>query len=364
MPTPSLFGITRSNRDFTDPYYWGKNQFNSAFPVALACYMRSRSIPLAYVTYRDEVGTTIGELDVSDLFGSTLPNEALYFSFESRFEPFREHVHDELPPIDLVICDTARNNQIRPIEIKLTTLPDNTTESLGEDQYGTELVVRSATTRYMALSMVCSLQKKLSRIREIFEPVMATVRNWDSKPEMLQLAPGILDALELFLNEFKKFQKPLLMQPVWKTLGKTPILADNCLDIFAWSDFALTHLFLDSARAAVQQQKISRQLRAVLRLSRFLYQSSLSGRVHQAPIYDGMTYDNQNDKEFAISGSKSRSLMTCDRLVRPIISKHEIKNIVLGGGQKHLSPERRFDAILYFSSDLFDDAFGKQICGA
>lgn len=354
MSTPSLFGIARSNRDFADPYYWGKNQFNSAFPVALACYMRSKAIPLVYVKYRDENNTSIGELDVSDLFGSALPNEELYFSFESRFELFRDHVHDELPPIDLVVCDSTRNNQIRPIEIKLTTLPDNTTEALTEDQYGTELVIRSATTRYMALSMVCSLQSKMSRVREIFEPAMATVRNWDSKAEMLQLAPGILEALEIYLNEFNQYQKPLLMQPVWKTLGKTPILAENCLDIFVWSDFALTHLFLDSARASIQQQKISRQLRAALRLSRFLHQSSQSGRVHQAPIYDGMTYDNQNDKEFAISGTKSRPLMACERLTRPIIAKDEIKNIVLGGGQKHLSPERRFDAILYFSSDLFD----------
>jgi hypothetical protein len=346
MPIPSLFGITRSNRDFADPYYWGKNQFNSAFPVALACYMRSRTIPLVYVTYRNEKGTAIGELDVSDLFGSSKSNADLYFSFESRFEPFREHVHDELPPIDLVVCDTARSSPIRPLEIKLTTLPDNTTESLSEDMYGTELVIRSATTRYMALSMVCSLQNNLNRVREIFEPTMATIRNWDSKPEMSQLAPEILNALE--------------MQPVWKTLGKTPILAVNCLDIFVWSDFALTHLFLDSARSAVQQEKISRQLRAALRLSRFLYQSSLNGRVHQAPIYDGMTYDNQNDKEFAISGTKSRPLMTCERLVRPIIAKEEIKNIVLGGGHKHLSPERRFDAILYFSSDLFDEVGGAQ----
>jgi hypothetical protein len=119
MQTPSLFGITRSNRDFSDPYYWGKNQFNSAFPVALACYMRSLSIPLAYVTYLDERSTVIGELGVSDLFGSDRPNDELYFSFESRFDSFREYVHDELPPIDLVICDTTRNKQIRPKSFSL-----------------------------------------------------------------------------------------------------------------------------------------------------------------------------------------------------------------------------------------------------
>jgi HindVP restriction endonuclease len=78
--------------------------------------------------------------------------------------------------------------------------------------------------------------------------------------------------------------------------------------------------------------------------------------VHQAPIYDGMTYDNQNDKEFAISGTKSHSLMTCERLTKPIINKDEVKQIILGGGHKYLSPERRFDAILYFSTDLFEEA--------
>jgi len=137
---PSLFGIERSNRDFSDPYYWGKNQFNSSFPVALACYMRACVIPLVYVTYRDELGTTINEIDVAD----------------------------------------------------------------------------------------------------------------------------------------------------------------------------------------------------------------------------GMTYDNQNDKEFSISGSKSRLLMACERLVRPAITKSEIRNIVLGGGQKYLSPERRFDAIIYYSNDLFEDT-GEQL---
>jgi hypothetical protein len=48
--------------------------------------------------------------------------------------------------------------------------------------------------------------------------------------------------------------------------------------------------------------------------------------------------------------------MACERLVKPSIRKDEIKKILLGGGHKFLSPERRFDAILYFSSDIFEDA--------
>ena len=45
--------------------------------------------------------------------------------------------------------------------------------------------------------------------------------------------------------------------------------------------------------------------------------------------------------------------MLCDRLISPVIKKSEIKNIILGGGQNLLSPERRFDAILFNSPSLF-----------
>jgi HindVP restriction endonuclease len=192
-PTPpSLFGITQSNRNFADPYYWGKNQFNSAFPVALACYMRSRDVPLMYVRYHDEKSTRVSELSVNNVFGSPLGNADLYFSFETRFDPFRSFVHDELPAIDLVVCGGSRDQHIKPLEIKLTTLPDNTTEALSEDMYGAELVIRSATTRYMALSMAQSVDTKRQRVREIFEPAFAKVRNWDSKPEMLEVAPAAI----------------------------------------------------------------------------------------------------------------------------------------------------------------------------
>jgi len=45
--------------------------------------------------------------------------------------------------------------------------------------------------------------------------------------------------------------------------------------------------------------------------------------------------------------------MKCDFLTEPRIQKSEIKEIILGGGQNLLSPERRFDAIVYNSPTLF-----------
>jgi hypothetical protein len=45
--------------------------------------------------------------------------------------------------------------------------------------------------------------------------------------------------------------------------------------------------------------------------------------------------------------------MTCAELTKPRIKKKEIRKIILGGGQNLLSPERRFDAIIYNSPELF-----------
>lgn len=46
--------------------------------------------------------------------------------------------------------------------------------------------------------------------------------------------------------------------------------------------------------------------------------------------------------------------MTCNRLTNSTICKDEIKNIILGGGQLLLSPERRFDAIVSNTPGLFE----------
>jgi HindVP restriction endonuclease len=46
--------------------------------------------------------------------------------------------------------------------------------------------------------------------------------------------------------------------------------------------------------------------------------------------------------------------MTSRELEKPRILKSQIKDIILGGGQNLLSPERRFDAIISNSPEIFD----------
>ena len=353
-PDAALYGVVHSNRKFSERIYWGKNQFNSSFPVALCCYMRDKGCDAVSVSMKPDLTTETGEMSFDDVFGTSLPNDKIFFRFESDFKPFEPLVADSLEKIDVVIVDNATRTDIRPLEIKLTTLPDDGTSGFDECRYGSEIVVRSPTMRYAALSMTQANAENLTVIKKIFEPVCKKVDNWENIAEMKSRQSDIFAALKQFLSAYCHTQRPLLVQPIWKTVGKNPVLADNCLDVFVWTDFALTRLILDSLDDD-DPMKISRPQRAAFRLSRFLYETSRGDSVYQKPIYDGMTYDTLNDKEFSAPGRKTNVYMSCPRLIKPIITKGEIKKIVLGGGQKYLSPERRFDSILFFSKDIFDE---------
>lgn len=79
--------------------------------------MRDEKVELPYI---ESVagGTQISKINVDDIFGTSLPNSSLYFSFESKFTPFERHVSDGLESIDVVIMDNLSKEPLRPLEIK------------------------------------------------------------------------------------------------------------------------------------------------------------------------------------------------------------------------------------------------------
>lgn len=245
-PDAALYGVVNSNRKFSERIYWGKNQFNSSFPVALCCYMRDKGKNAVGISLKADLSTTLEEMSFNNVFGTDLPNDKIFFRFESDFTPFKPLVADSLEKIGVVIVDNETRKEIRPLEIKLTTLPDDGTSDFAEDRYGSEIVVRSPTMRYVSLSMTQSNSKHLAAIKKIFEPVCKKVDNWENIAEMKSRQNDIFSALKKFLSDYCKTQRPLLVQPIWKTVGKNPELAENCLDVFVWTDFALTRLILDS----------------------------------------------------------------------------------------------------------------------
>ena len=99
--------------------------------------------------------------------------------------------------------------------------------------------------------------------------------------------------------------------------------------------------------------QITRQTRTSIWLYKMLLDICTDGNCDYKDIIDRLSYNTRNDKAFASAGNVTNPYMSCDRLTIPRIRKDEIKNIILGGGQNLLSPERRFDVIIFNSPELF-----------
>lgn len=311
---PHLFGLNRSNRDFSLRETWGKNQFNSSFPVSLCCYMSSKGILANYLSI-ENAEIKCSSIDIKDVFEIEPENENTFFAFETSHS------------------------------IKLTALPDHTTCDLTDADFGSEIVIRPDSIVYLACSLAEILKESLANCMDI--PNNVDHLDWSEPKQVIPLFPHILSTLNNLCSRADTIQTPFLLQPVWKTLGKSPRLADNCLDIFIWSDVAFVKFILEISNLNVNVLSINRQTRTAIWLYKMLVDIVKYGRFNHHKIIDLCSYNTKNDKAFASSGMITNVFMKSERLERPIIMKSEIKNIILGGGQELLSPERRFDAIIY-----------------
>ena len=347
MPS-GLFGIAHSNRP--DDKHWGKNCFNSSFPTATASYMLANNIPAIYVRLEEQGGNlrvVADEIPIREVFrcGNRGPEE-LYFSFESIYQPYQQYAFDTIDGIDLVVKDTE-GAFLTPLEVKLTTLPDNSTVNKPEAQWGSEIVIRAATTSYCAMGMFDSVKDDARNVRLIFEEACSSIQSWDNDFEMTHKTPALCDSVDEFQRRYYQHQKPLLLQTLWKTRGKSPYLADNAFDIVVWSDYAFSRLFLDGSNTV--GTSMSRPQRASARLARCLWELSKSGIIHISDIYRQMAFGNQTDKEFSIPGRKWRGYVSSDRVLTPILPKDIVSSIIDLDCIDRLSPERRLDQTLYFT---------------
>lgn len=344
---PSLFGLKKSNRDFTQKESWGKNQFNSSFPAALCCFLASQNIKANYLAIKNGK-ITADLINIEDIFGIHPDDEDLYFAFESQHTPYQKYVIGTLPRTDLVIQRESTGACLSGLEVKLTALPDNTTYELDETSYGCELVVRPDTIVYLACSIAASLA---SNLHDILPDI--NLLDWTDAKQVLRKIDLIIDTLNLIIENLENAQKAFLLQPIWKTKGKSPELADNCLDVFIWSNAGFSQFITSIANKNPEANGITRQTRTAIWLYKMLSDIKEYGKFDHKRIIDSLSYNTKNDKAFASAGNITNKYMTCPRLVKPIIKKSDIKEIILGGGQNLLSPERRFDAIIFNSPSLF-----------
>jgi hypothetical protein len=350
--TPALFGLNQSNtnKDFRQAKAWGKNSFNNCFPIALLCYMQSQNIAPIYLTLGESWNIVPKKIDVNSVFGHAYNSDDIYFAFEYTYGQNQQFVKGTLPRIDLVVMDNSNSESpwLRALEIKLTALPDNSTCNLSEEQYGCELVVRPNTITHLTLDIISEYAEHQSELSGILRPIFQNDFDWESENSMLERIPDIIQTIESMLLAKVDNQIPLVIQPVWKTVGKSARLHENCLDVFVWSTFAFTKLLVDAAKRG---NKFSRPKRAVFWVIKMLSDFATNGKIDPQTVSIG--FSNQTDKALALNGKRTHPYMFCSELVNPRIKKTEIKNIILGQGEKLLSPERRFDAILANSPELF-----------
>ncbi|HSN23858.1 MAG TPA: HindVP family restriction endonuclease [Methylomicrobium sp.] len=344
---PGLFGLNKSNRDFTQKEAWGKNQFNSSFPAALCCYLASKQIAANYLCI-DYGKFTQRFARIDQVFGIDPLGGQIYFAFEAQHSPYQRFLVGVLPRTDLVIQRADTGECLAGLEVKLTALPDNTTCDLPEQDYGCELVVRPDTIAYLACSVASGLQNNLAGNIPEF-----SLLDWTKPKDILAEIPVLIETIEKISFRLEAQQKPFLIQPVWKTLGKSPDLAENCLDVFVWSDAAFCYFISQIANKNKDANGISRQTRTAVWLCKMLQDIKKNGWFNHEQIVDNLSYNTKNDKAFASAGNITNKYMRCGRLEVPVITKQEIKNIILGGGQNLLSPERRLDAIIFNSPGLF-----------
>lgn len=350
---PSLFGIKHSNRDFSDKDSWGKNQFNSSFPAALSAYLAHKNLENVYIRLNENLETYHDRISTENLYGLPSNSENLFYSFESPFLPFQKFLIGNIPRVDLVTQNLSDNLILKSLEIKLTALPDNSTCHLPKELFGCEIVVRPDTIVYLACSLFSYFENRRSELQAIIGGEFEAIQDWTEAALIIPYLGEMIRVVDEVSLKMLDSQSPLVMQPIWKTQGKTPKLAANCLDVFVWSDLAFIRLFSKVAKTEIRENKITRQLRTLIWLFKMLYDFSRDGQVNHAKIIDTLSYNTKNDKAFALSGRVTRSFMQGEVLRQPRITKDEIRNIIIGGGQNLLSPERRLDAIIFNSPDLF-----------
>lgn len=353
VSNPKLYGIAQSNRQGND--LWGKNQFNSTFPTSLCCYMRDEKINPVYL-YTDQnfkCNVSDKKITFNEVFNTCVDNSQIAFNFESNFQPYASFLHDPLDHTDLVT--TVNGQDMRALEVKLTVLPDNSTAGLSnESNWGSELVIRPDSISYACLGVFFSLRQYQKEVRELLEPITIKIDNWETPRDIVENANEILNTLTEFFKKYHQNQVPFLIQPIWKTRGKSPELADMAFDVFVWSDFALLKLAVDQASAETTRRGVSRYLRSAARTIRALSELFVSNKIHVSRIFRQMALGNQTDKEYALNGSVTRNYMKHARLASPVLHKSVLNKLILNGGEKLLSPERRFDATIFFTaSDIF-----------
>ena len=189
------------------------------------------------------------------------------------------------------------------------------------------------------------------KLHAMLNTIGEEIRDWGEIRQVVPHYEAIKTAVLRVSSDLANKQVPLIMQPVWKTDKRLTDLEERCLDVFVWSNLSVVQMALRETSSA---EDISRNQRTIIWLYKMLWDFTQFDKFNYTAIVNDLSYKYKTDKAFAISGKLTNQFMKSQELKAPRISKYEIKNIILGDGQKLLRPERRFDAYLVSHPELFE----------
>ena len=342
-PKPSLYGISAENCSRQGSDLWGKNQFNSTFPLALCLYMRDKKIsPVSVLVNEGDIQTTDGHWSMEHVVGAK--QDSPFYIFEESFTPYEGLSRNDVDHIDLVVM--VKGKPFAPLEVKLTVVPDRLTAAEDEDLWSPEMVMRPVSSAYAMMGVVSKLRGSeiVDDVKYALRPAYNRISDWDNVSEISKNIEALRESLDNALMLVESLQIPFILQPIWRTDGQSLALSEQCFDVFVWSNVAVMRIPIKESEKNKKGEKVTRWTREIARYVHSLYTAIQMGDYDYAAIYKGMALGNQTDKSFSLRGPSSINYLAHDRLREPILPREKLKEIVLNGGENELKPERRFDA--------------------
>lgn len=268
---PGLFGQKYSSRDYRYEESWGKNQFNSSFPASLVAYMSNKGLSPVFICTNRKNEIIHKPITATALLGIDPLSEDAYYDYEAGYYPYEQYyTASKKEKIDLVMINRSNSTPLCGLEVKLTTLPDNTTKDLPDSEYGSEIVVRSPTILFVACSICACYDTSMEKMKlhDMLNTIGEEIGDWG---EIRQVAPHFEAIKQAILNvssDLAGKQVPLIMQPIWKTDRKLTDLDEHCLDVFVWSNLSVIQMAL---REASSEDDISRNQRTIIWLYKMLW---------------------------------------------------------------------------------------------
>lgn len=357
---PRLYNLA-SRHSKSPGEIFGKNTFGVAFPLSLSLYMHNKhqnktdDYRPVYLK-RDQSASgwssvVQDKVSVPSLLGDSAFPGDLEVEFEEVFAAFEAvTVGGRSESVDVVTFNRNTGDEVRPIEVKLTVVPDGATKERDDpSDYSCEIVTRPHQWYYVMMSVATAYDGDKQTLKSHTTPVYSSV-DFTDENDVKANETQLLKTLEDVLAGKEQEQVPFMLHGIWKSMATSPDLHDDAFDLFAWSDFALGALAVERARGdAPYAHGTETALRSAAQLMAGLHHYATNGTVDWEEIYSSIDFGRQNDKAIQMNGNQTYHYCNSPELSSPRVGRDELFDIVLGNGQQLLDPERSLDATVYFT---------------